>query len=97
MVQLDCNNCGGSGVEVSKRLGPLYNNFRPCNIVMEREKYLIKMFRKNSKKVTLPIKKECNGEQILLKGLVILILIMKNDDLIFVINEQEHEIFKRKK
>ena len=40
----------------------------------------------------------CNGEQILLKGLGNFnINTMKNDDLIFVINEQEHEIFKRQK
>ena len=53
-----------------------------------------KIFDKNalekvSKKVTLPIKKGmCNGEQILLKGLGNFnINTMKNDDLIFVINE----------
>ena len=40
----------------------------------------------------------CNGEQILLKGLGNFnIHTMKNDDLIFVINEQEHDVFRREK
>ena len=40
----------------------------------------------------------CNGEQILLKGLGNFnVHTMKNDDLIFVINEQEHDVFRKKK
>ena len=63
-----------------------------------------KLFDKNalekvSKKFTLPIKKGmCNGEQILLKGLGNFnVHTMKNDDLIFIINEQEHDVFRREK
>ena len=42
----DCNNCGGSGVEVKvQRLGPIIQQFQvPVILVMEREKYLIKMY-----------------------------------------------------
>ena len=69
-------------------------------IVVELEKYLIKICIKLSKKAYITIlKKVCgNGEQILLKGLGNFnINTMKNDDLIFVLNEQEHHIFKREK
>ena len=40
----------------------------------------------------------CNGEQILLKGLGNFnIHTMKNDDLIFIINEQNIDVFRREK
>ena len=52
---------------------------------------------KITKKIAVPIEKGmCNDEKIILKGLGNFnIHIMENDDLIFVINEMEHEIFKR--
>ena len=98
----DCNNCGGSGVEVKvQRLGPLIQQMQvPCSHCNGSGKLFDKnALEKISKKVTLPIKKGmCNGEQILLKGLGNFnVHTMKNDDLIFVINEQEHDVFRREK
>tara|TARA_Y100000389_G_scaffold65607_1_gene61709 strand:- start:554 stop:1177 length:624 start_codon:yes stop_codon:yes gene_type:complete len=52
---------------------------------------------KVNKKVSVPIEKGlCNGEKIVVEGLGNFnVHTMKNDDLIFIIQEQEHEIFKR--
>ena len=98
----DCNHCGGSGVEVKvQRLGPLIQQMQvPCSHCNGSGKIFDKnALEKVSKKVTLPIKKGmCNGEQIILKGLGNFnIHTMENDNLIFLINETEHDVFRREK
>ena len=97
-----CTHCGGAGVEVKvQRLGPLIQQMQvPCSHCNGSGKIFDKNYlEKVNKKITLPIQKGmCNGEQIVLNGLGNFnIHTMENDNLIFVINEMEHEVFRREK
>jgi DnaJ family protein A protein 2 len=82
-----------------QRLGPLIQQMQvPCNHCNGTGKIIDKKcLNKISKKITIPIKKGmCDGEKIILNGLGNFnIQTMENDNLIFIINEIEHEVFKR--
>lgn len=97
-----CSKCEGNGVEVRiQRLGPIIQQMHvPCGSCNGCGKICDKSYlEKVNKKVTLPIKKGmCSGEQIILNGLGNFnIQTMENDNLIFIINETEHAVFRREK
>ena len=95
-----CPHCNGSGVEIKiHRMGPIIQQMQSeCGHCNGTGKIVdSNCMEKVSKKITVPIEKGmCNGEKIVVKGLGNFnVHSMKNDDLIFIINEQEHNIFKR--
>lgn len=95
-----CPNCNGTGIEVKViRMGPIIQQTQGmCDNCKGTGKICdSNNLYKVNKKVSINIEKGmCNGEQILLQGLgQFNVGTMKNDDLIFVLNEQEHHIFKR--
>ena len=95
-----CPHCNGNGVEIKiHRMGPIIQQMQSeCSHCNGTGKIVdSNCMEKVSKKITVPIEKGmCNGEKIVVKGLGNFnVHSMKNDDLIFIINEQEHNIFKR--
>jgi len=96
----ECDKCNGSGVEIRvQRLGPIIQQMQVhCNKCGGTGKICdSNNLEKITKKITVPIEKGmCDDEKIVLRGLGNFnIHTMENDDLIFVIKEIEHEIFKR--
>lgn len=95
-----CNQCNGNGVEIRvHRMGPIIQQMQSeCSQCGGTGKIIdSNSMEKVTKKITVPIEKGmCNGEKIVIQGLGNFnVHSMKNDDLIFIINEQEHNIFKR--
>ncbi len=95
-----CPHCNGNGVEIKvHRMGPIIQQIQSeCSHCKGNGKIIdSNCMEKVSKKISVPIEKGlCNGEKIVVEGLGNFnIHSMKNDDLIFIIQEQEHEIFKR--
>ena len=95
-----CPHCNGKGIEIHViRMGPMIQQTQSeCNHCNGTGKIIDnKCMEKVSKKISVPIEKGmCNGEKIVVEGLGNFnVHNMKNDDLIFIINEQEHKIFKR--
>jgi len=96
----DCPHCNGTGIQVKViQMGPIIQQMQGmCDNCKGTGKICDSSnLNKVNKKVTVNIEKGmCNGEQIILQGLgQFNVGTMKNDDLIFVLNEQEHHIFKR--
>ena len=96
----DCQNCNGNGIQVKViQMGPIIQQMQvTCDNCKGTGKICDSInLNKVNKKVTVNIEKGmCNGEQIILQGLgQFNVATMKNDDLVFVLNEQEHHIFKR--
>lgn len=95
-----CGHCNGTGVEIRvHRMGPIIQQMQSeCSHCNGTGKIIdSNSMEKVTKKITVPIEKGmCNGEKIVIQGLGNFnVHSMKNDDLIFIINEQEHDIFKR--
>ena len=96
----DCQNCNGTGIQVKViQMGPIIQQMQvTCDNCKGTGKICDSSnLNKVNKKITVNIEKGmCNGEQIILQGLgQFNVATMKNDDLVFVLNEQEHHIFKR--
>ena len=96
----DCPHCNGTGIQVKViQMGPIIQQMQGmCDNCKGTGKICDSSnLNKVNKKVTVNIEKGmCNGEQIILQGLgQFNVATMKNDDLVFVLNEQEHHIFKR--
>ena len=95
-----CSNCNGSGVEVIvQRIGPMIQQMQQvCSHCGGSGKILDKKHLENkTENIKLVIEKGmCDQEQILFKGKGNFNLkTMENNDLVFVLVEQEHPIFKR--
>ena len=95
-----CSNCNGSGVEVIvQRIGPMIQQMQNvCSHCGGSGKILDKKHLENkTENIKLVIEKGmCDQEQILFKGKGNFNLkTMENNDLVFVLIEQEHPIFKR--
>jgi len=95
-----CSKCNGSGVEVIiQQIGPMIQQMQGvCNSCAGQGKTIPNdCLQKNQEKVTIEIEKGmCNGEKIILqdKG-NFNINTMENDDLVFVVIEEPHNIFNR--
>ena len=95
-----CNICNGSGVEVKiQQFGPMIQQMQgPCSACGGTGKTFKNEYLKTIKeKISITIEKGmCNGEQIILKNKGNFnVNSMKNNDLVFVIIEEEHSILKR--
>ena len=95
-----CSNCNGSGIEIIvQRIGPIIQQMQNvCSQCNGSGKILDKKHLENKvEHIQVIIEKGmCNQEQILFKGKGNFnIKTMENDDLVFVLIEQEHHIFKR--
>ena len=95
-----CSECNGSGIEIIiHRMGPMIQQIQQvcskCN--GKKKSYDNDCLQKINEKVIVNIEKGmCNGEKIVLKGKGNDDLdTLKPDDLIFILNEQEHNTFKR--
>ena len=95
-----CNVCNGSGVEIKiQQFGPMIQQMQgQCSHCNGSGKTLPNEYLQNVKeKISITIEKGmCDGEQIILKNKGNFnINSMKNNDLVFMIIEEEHNIFKR--
>ena len=95
-----CSHCNGSGIEVIvQRIGPIIQQMQNvCSQCNGSGKILDKKHLENKvEHIQVIIEKGmCNQEQILFKGKGNFNLkTMENDDLVFILIEQEHQIFKR--
>jgi DnaJ-class molecular chaperone len=95
-----CSNCNGSGIEVVvQRLGPIVQQMQgQCSACNGKGKSMSpECLNKVQEKVTVNIERGmCNGEKVILHGKGNFnVNTMENDDLIFVVLEEEHNIFKR--
>ena len=95
-----CSNCNGSGIEVIvQRLGPIVQQMQSqCGVCGGKGKSVnTDCLNKTQEKINVNIEKgTCNGEKVILHGKGNFnVNTMENDDLIFVIMEEEHNIFKR--
>ena len=95
-----CSKCNGSGVEVIiQQIGPMIQQMQGvCNSCSGQGKTIPNdCLQKIQEKVSIEIEKGmCNGEKIILqdKG-NFNINTMENDDLVFVVIEESHNIFNR--
>lgn len=95
-----CSTCNGSGIETRvQQFGPIIQQVQgKCSNCGGTGKIVKNDALKSVKeKVTINIEKGmCNGEQIILKGKGNFnVNTMENNDLVFVIIEEEHEAYKR--
>ena len=95
-----CNVCNGTGIEVKiQQFGPMIQQMQgPCSVCGGKGKTIQNECLKTIKeKISINIEKgTCSGEQIILKNKGNFnINSMQNNDLVFVIIEEEHKIFKR--
>ena len=95
-----CPACNGKGVQIKiHRMGPIVKQIQSeCGECGGTGKIMdSNCLEKVTKKISVPVEKGmCNGEQIVVRELGNFnIHTMQNDNLIFIINEQEHNIFKR--
>ena len=95
-----CPACNGKGVQIKiHRMGPIVQQIQSeCGECGGTGKIMdSNCLEKVTKKISVPVEKGmCNGEQIVVRELGNFnIHTMQNDNLIFIINEQEHNIFKR--
>ena len=95
-----CPACNGKGVQIKiHRMGPIVQQIQSeCSECGGTGKIMdSNCLEKVTKKISVPVEKGmCNGEQIVIRELGNFnIHTMQNDNLIFIINEQEHNIFKR--
>jgi len=95
-----CSHCNGSGIEVIvQRIGPMIQQMQNiCSRCNGSGKILdSKHLENKTENIQIIVEKGmCNQEQILFNGKGNFnIKTMENDDLVFVLVEQEHPIFKR--
>jgi len=95
-----CTNCNGSGVEIIiQQIGPMIQQMQGiCNSCSGQGKTIPNdCLQKNQEKISIDIEKGmCNEDKIILENKGNFnINTMENDDLVFIIIEEPHNIFKR--
>lgn len=96
----DCDNCDGTGIEtIVQRMGPIVQQMQTtCRVCGGKGKIIgSDCLLQDTKRVVIDIEAgSCHGEKIIAKEMGNFnSSTMKNDDLVFIIQEKEHDIYKR--